>query len=369
MAAFGDPPWRVDAVAPAALPRTVDVAVVGAGFAGLSTALELARRGVQVAVLEANAIGAGASGHTGAVALEGTAIGLLEGADDCLGSLARVTTRSGIDCDLHLPGCWELVHRAEPGEDLRPLWSDAGVHLCVADTVPGGTIDAGALVSGLARAATAAGATIHEHHPVVRMELGAARRLHTPRGIVDAGRIVVAVNAYTPTLLSLPVDLRPVLTLAVATAAFDDATLSAIGLGERHPFYTADMPYLWGRVLRDGAIVFGAGLVFPEGNDVRTVTVDHDEARAAFGRIEARIAGLHPALAGVTIERRWGGPIAFVPSRAPVLSAHPDDPRVVVTGGCAGHGVALSVRIGELVADHLVAGRPLPAWGALQRNV
>jgi len=358
----------MDAVAPAALPRAVDVAVVGAGFAGLSTALELARRGVRVAVLEADTIGAGASGHTGAVALEGTAIGLLEGADDCLGSLARVTTRSGIDCDLHLPGCWELAHRAEPG-DLRPLWRDAGAHLCIADTVPGGTIDAGALVSGLARAASAAGATIHERHPVARIELGVARRLHTPDGTVDAERVVVAVNAYTPTLLRLPVDLRPVLTLAVATAAQDDATLDAIGLGERHPFYTADMPYLWGRVLRDGAIVFGAGLVFPEGNDVRTVTIDDDEARAAFGRIEARIAGLHPALAGVAIERRWGGPIAFIPSRAPVLSPHLDDPRVVVTGGCAGHGVALSVRIGELVAEHLVGGRPLPAWGALQCSV
>jgi glycine/D-amino acid oxidase-like deaminating enzyme len=70
----------------------------------------------------------------------------------------------------------------------------------------------------------------------------------------------------------------------------------------------------------------------------------------------------------VAIVRRWGGPIAFIPSRAPILSPHPDDPRVVITGGCAGHGVALSFRIGELVAEYLTTGCALPNWGALRRD-
>src|SRR5262249_54335974 len=162
-------------------------------------------------------------------------------------------------------------------------------------------------------------------------------------------------NAYTPNVLTLPVDLRPVLTLAIATAPLDATALEAVGI--RHPFYTEDLPYLWGRPLGE-RLIFGAGLVFPADRDLRTTRIDEDDARNAFGRLEARIHRLHPALASVAIERRWGGPISFVPSRAPVLTALPDDPRVVVTGGCAGHGVALSFRVGELVADHLTEGRP-----------
>jgi glycine/D-amino acid oxidase-like deaminating enzyme len=173
---------------------------------------------------------------------------------------------------------------------------------------------------------------------------------------------VVATNAYLPTLLALDVDLRPALTLALATAPLDPATREAVGL--RLPFYTVDLPYLWGRTL-DSRFVFGSGLVFPPGNDVRETRADSEEARAIFARLESRVRGFHPALADVGIERRWGGPISFVPSRAPILTEHRDDPHVVVTGGCAGHGVALSFRIGELVAEHLVDGRSLPDWGTL----
>src|SRR5262249_41643370 len=62
---------------------------------------------------------------------------------------------------------------------------------------------------------------------------------------------------------------------------------------------------------------------------------------------------------------RWGGPIAFTPQRAPVLGRLPDIPDVIVSAGCAGHGIALGVRVGQLVAEAIVEGVPLPAWGAL----
>ena len=100
-----------------------DVIVVGLGGMGSATAWHLARRGVRVAVLEAGRLGAGASGRTGGIALEGTAAGPLEDADTCLPTLERVVAEARIACDLRLDGCWELVHRQEPGE-LRPLWTD-----------------------------------------------------------------------------------------------------------------------------------------------------------------------------------------------------------------------------------------------------
>lgn len=356
---WGRAPWHVDVAIPhAPPPARVDVAVVGAGFAGLAAAWELARRRVSVCVVEAERIGAGASGHSGAIALEGTAIGLLPDADHCLESLARIVRDAGVACDLRLDGCWELEHRAEGP------WCDGDAALAIADTVPGGTMDAGAVLGGVARAVLASGGTIHEQCRVEHVDTGAARGLRTARGAVAADRIVVATNAYLPTLLPLDVDLRPALTLALATAPIDAATRASIGL--RLPFYTVDLPYLWGRALTDGRLVFGSGLVFPRSDDVREARADGDDARAIFDRLERRVRGLHPALADVVVERRWGGPIAFVPSRAPILTTHRDDDRVVVTGGCAGHGVALSFRIGELIAAHLLDGRAFPSWGAIR---
>jgi len=69
-----------------------------------------ARRGAEVVVLEAHHVGAGASGRTGAIALEGTAAGPLDDASDCLGALARLVREADITCDLELGGCWELEH-------------------------------------------------------------------------------------------------------------------------------------------------------------------------------------------------------------------------------------------------------------------
>lgn len=362
--AWGRPPWHVDVDVPDAPPPShAEVAVVGAGFAGLATAWELARRGVRVIVLEADRIGAGASGHSGALTLEGTAIGLLDDADHCLDAVARITRDADAPCDLRLDGCWELTH--EPHSTATgPTWRDGESLLRIDDTVPGGTLDAGKVLSGVARAVLRTGGTIHEQARVESLETGTRRVLRTPRGDVVAERVVVATNAYLPTLLALPVDLRPALTLAVATEPLSQSDRDAIGF--RLPFYTVDLPYLWGRDLADGRLVFGSGLVFPSGSDVRETTATSDDARAIFDRLVTRVRGLHPRLAAVEVPLRWGGPISFIPSRAPIVSPLPADPAVVVTGGCAGHGVALSFRLGELIAEHLTTGRALPPWGTLR---
>src|SRR5262245_49705485 len=111
---WGRPPWHIDVtIAPAPIPPHADVVVIGAGFAGLATAYQLIRHGIRAVVVEAERVGSGASGHSGGIALEGTAIGELEDADHCLESLARVTRDAGIDCDLRLDGCWEVTHAGD----------------------------------------------------------------------------------------------------------------------------------------------------------------------------------------------------------------------------------------------------------------
>lgn len=360
---WGPTPWRIDCVIPEApLPKQCEVAIVGGGLTGLATAYQLARRGIEVIVLEAGKVGDGASGRTGGIVLEGTAAGELPEASRCISALQALVADAHIECRLDLRGCNEIAHRDDPRGSFS--WQDAGRTLSVLRRVPGGTLDPGALISGLARAAVAAGASIHEQSPVAAVEPGSPAVLSVRGRKLMADSVVLALNAFSPALRSLAVPLQPALTLAVRTAALRTEDLDGLGLGDSLPFYTVDLPYLWGRV-ESNRLILGAGLVFPSTEDIRSVTVDQDEARAAFGRLEQRIRGFHPRLARVTIDLRWGGPVAFREGGTPLLGRHPRATNVIATGAYAGHGVALSARVAQLVADAVVNEGPLPTWGAL----
>jgi gamma-glutamylputrescine oxidase len=363
---WGMAPWQVDVVLPEQPPtERCDVAVIGGGFTGLAAAYHLARRGCRVAVFEAGRVGDGASGRTGGLVLEGTAHGPLPGVERCLEELAALTAEAGIECDLELRGCWEIAHARVPAAHGLG-WRDGDQVLRVERSVAGGTVDPGKLVAGLARAAHAAGAAIHQQARVRAIVRGVRPRLAFDGGpVCTSDHVVVALNGYVATLLAPAIDLRAPLTLAVCSEAVDDAVLDAIGLGVRVPFYTADLPYLWGRCAPGGRLIFGAGLIFDADDDPRRVDIRSVDCAAAFARLEQRIHALHPALAGIAITHRWGGPIAFRAGAAPLLGPLPGQPRVLVTGAYAGHGVALSVRIGRLVADAITLGVPLPGWGAV----
>jgi gamma-glutamylputrescine oxidase len=367
--AWGVAPWRVDAAIPAApLPARVEVAVVGAGLAGLSAALDLAEHGVRVAVFEAARVGAGASGRSGGIALEGTADGgPREGVQDCLAFLADTVKRHSIDCDLVLDGCLEVRHVA--AERARaPSWPEAdGTRIVQAARVTGGALDPGALVAGLAAAAARrATCTLHEGTRVTGIEPGAPLRLLVAARdgearVVEAGRVLLALDAFLSPLVPAA-GARAALTLALATEPLPRATLEAVGLGWA-PFYTLDVPYLWGRATREGRLVVGAGLVFEPEGDVERLELAQPEAQAGLARLEQRVRGLHPALADVAVTHRWGGPIAFRAGGVPILAEL--GPGLLATGAFAGHGVALAVRVGALASAWLRGAGSLPRWGEL----
>lgn len=340
--------------------------IVGGGLTGTSTAYHLARRGVRSVVLEAGIIGDGASGRTGGIVLEGTAAGPMADAQTCVAELQRLVAEERIDCELLLPGCWEIEHRGGGGVRMLP-WTDEGRPVCIARTVTGGVVQPAALVRGIAVAAARTGAALREQTPVRRITLKPGLAIELDGETIYPGRIVVAVNAWVTALLSNIRRLSTALTFACATEALSQSVHDAVGLGEGFPFYTADLPYLWGRTIAGGRIVFGSGLVYGHPSLLESIDVTIDDSRAALERIKSRVRALHPALREVGFSAQWAGPIAFTADAVPILGPHPDEPRVLIAGAYAGHGVAFSVHAGKLMAEAIAEARGLPNWGSVER--
>lgn len=364
---WGAPPWRRNPLPTSrARASAPDVVIVGGGLTGVSTAYHLARRGISAVVFEAAAVGDGASARTGGIVLEGTAVGPLAQVNDCLEGLKRIVEEERIDCGLSLPGCWEIEHRR--GEQRRALpWSDNGRPVSIARTVSGGVVQPAALVSGIARAAIQAGATIRERAEVRKIAIEPQLAVELDGEEIRPGHLVIAANAWINVLVPDAPALSSSLTYACATEPLDADAIAALGLAAGIPFYTADLPYLWGRTTADSRVIFGSGLVFGAPAELETLDAASGESRAVLDRLEQRVRGLHPKLRDVGIPARWGGPIAFTEDGVPILGRHPRCDRILVAGGYAGHGVALSVRAGELLTHAIAEGRPLPDWGALDR--
>lgn len=372
---WGSPVWSVDFRPPKrALPAAVDFAVIGAGFTGLAAAawFRMLAPDKSVAVFEAQDIGAGASGRTGGMVLPGSAADDLPGLGDVLGGLEKILKEFRVDCDLALPGAWEIAHREtnsesqSAGKHESPIqWNDSGPLRVVAE-IPGGSLDPGKLVDGLARAADRLGVAIFENHSVQNVEWSGRAELRLANTRVQADNVLFATNGLSVTLSGLYSSTHPALTLAAATAPLSEAQIVALGLGARKPFYTVDFPYLWGRLRGDNSIVWGAGLVSEPGlHDLTRIDTNSAEPARMFASLEKRVHGLHPALASATFTHRWGGPILFREGWRPVFAHHWASPRGLVLGAYAGHGVALSVYLGTWAAEILLGRRKLPDWGRI----
>src|ERR1700683_2644104 len=214
---WGVPPWRIDFRPPATeMPKAVDVAIVGAGFTGLAAAawLRLLAPEKTVAVFEAFEIGAGASGRTGGLVLTESAAGDLPGLGDVLSGFSGILETLGIECELDLPGVWE-ISRSNPIANSQIDWTDSGT-LRVSKKLPGGTLNPGMLVTGLARKAYSLGAMIFEHQRVGRIEWGPVPSLHfAGAGMrlrqIEARKVLLATNALSLPLAHLEANATPML--------------------------------------------------------------------------------------------------------------------------------------------------------------
>jgi glycine/D-amino acid oxidase-like deaminating enzyme len=364
--------------------RIVDVAIVGGGFTGLSTALHLAEAGRSVAVLEARDIGYGASGRNGGqvnpglkyeeAALikkfgpQGSAFYRLgQEAPDFLVELVK---RLGLDCDLRRSGLIRLAHNERALATLRAAQADfIGRGLPITplerkdiealvgtDRYHGGWVDArGAnvhpldLVRELARAAASAGALIFPHSPALRLvRRNDGWNVATQSGSLQARNVVVATNGYTDQLVpGLQASLLPVNSFQIATAPLDEVRARRI-LPQSHTVYDSRRLILYFRRSADGRVILGGRSSFSSSRGLGA-------RRADYSVLEGVLTGIFPDLAGVPITHRWTGLVCITMDFLPHYHEPEDGLHVVL--GFNGRGVALSHRAGAWMANHLL-GRP-----------
>jgi glycine/D-amino acid oxidase-like deaminating enzyme len=368
---WGKPPWSIDFLpSRPTMSGEVDFAVVGAGFSGLSAAAWLRSFAPDrsVVVFESASIGAGASGHSGGMVLAETAAGDLPGLGDVLGGFDSILKDLRVDCDLSLPGVFE-VGRSGGLPDSPISWMDSGV-VRVVNNVPGGMIDPGKMVSGLARAAEKNGAQIFENVPVEEVEFGDIPCLRFSGGELRARKVLFAANAMSLEMSTLERRGKPKFTLAVATERLNAEQWSGLDLSSHKPFYTVDFPYLWGRPLAAGGYVFGCGLVGVENwREFDVFDIRAWQSAELFSRLETRVRGLHSSMQNVRFDHRWGGPILISNEWRPIFERHPRSANAVVLGAFSGHGVAQSVYLGRWAAEVLCGRKTLPSWSVRGESV
>lgn len=374
------------------LPEHADVVVVGGGFTGLWTALELTDRepGMRVVVLEAATVGHGASGRNGGFVepslTHGIANGLAHFPDEYeqlhrLGTenhagLVTFVREHGIDCHLEQTGTigvatepWHLAGLEEEAElhqrfgaRTELLGADAvraevdsptylgGLH------VPDGAaiVDPGRLVRGLARIARERAVVVAEHTPVTQLQReGAGVRLTTPSGDVTADRVVLATNAYSHQLLRRTSrHFVPVYDHVLVTEPLDAEHLARIGWKRRQGLYDVGNQFHYYRLTHDDRILWGGyDAVYHYGNGIGP---EHDHRPETYAMLERHFRDTFPQLGDVRFTHRWGGAIATT-TRFTATFGDALDGRVVYALGYTGLGVAATRFAARVLADKLVA--------------
>jgi glycine/D-amino acid oxidase-like deaminating enzyme len=371
------------------LPATADVVVVGGGYAGITAARELARRGVAVTLLEAHTLGWGASTRNGGIVHAGykwsarqlikrygteTGKALYQETLDSYALVKRFIADEAIDCDFREVGHLELAYAPAHAPELdhaRESLASVGVSSTVvprerireeigsdayfgALAIEGsGVLHPGRYFEGLAAAADREGADLHEgvRARSIRRD-GESFVVATDRGKVRARDVFVATNGYTDGVVpSLRRRIIPIGSYIIASEPLPADLAHELSPKGRAFFDTKNFLYYW-HVSADRRMVFGGRASF------MPTSIDHTAAILWRGLLE-----VHPQLADHRIEYAWGGNVGFTFDRMPHVGRTKDG--VAYAMGCCGSGVALMTNLGTKVGAWL-AGGEAPALSRLR---
>ncbi len=371
----------------------VDVAVIGAGYTGLSAAyhMKMLRPDEEVVVLEAEFAGHGASGRNGGMCLNQASMDYMsmarpethkltyDATAQCIKDISELMKAQGFGSFIRPSGSL-LANKSDKGAEKSreyaskatsmgvPIeyWSRERVVNEIGTTVyAGGLHDPNAaevepmkLVRTLKKAAEGAGVVVYENSPVLRVDEGSPARLlvrgadgalHT----VTAGAVVLGTDAYSSRLGYFKSRLPVLHTELAATKVLAKNTLSEIGWETRLPFHD-DHTYLYHLgTTDDNRITIGAGNAEYFFNDSLIYRKSLDGRRDALYRELVRI---FPALKGVEFEHIWTGALTYSFDLAQSVGVTGRNRNIFYGMGYAGHGVTLAYLFGKVIAD-IRAGR------------
>jgi gamma-glutamylputrescine oxidase len=379
------PSWYTATMVPTAMrgPLTfdldVDVCVIGAGLAGLTTARELARRGWSVAVLEAGRIAGNASGRNHGFVLPGFAE-----------SMERVVSRVGMEhakalwdlsemglryvrttiAEARMPGVapiagWLKVSKVDNGDevlaDVQLYGQELGAeiegwptervrevlktdHYFHALHLPRAFhIHPLNYALGLAEVAEAAGARIFEHTTALSIDAeGVRKRITTPSARVRAGHIVLAGNVHLAALMPRVVGtLMPIWSYVITTAPLGPRLAEAVTY--RGAVTDTDLANSHYRIVGNDRLLWSGHSTTWEANPTRMVS-----------RLQAEIAAIYPQLGEVEVEHVWSGVLGNPLHRMPQIGEL--SPGVWLASGFGGHGLNTTAMAGNIVAQAIAEG-------------
>jgi len=353
---------------------TADVAVVGGGFTGLSTALHLAERGYDVVLVDAQRVGWGASGRNGGQLGSGQRVEqytlekmvghdnahlLWRFAEQSKDLVKDLIKKHKIDCDL-TPGIIHADHRkryvAESQHYVEKLQTQYGYdqirfierdelrHLVDSPAYFGGSIDMGAahlhplrLALGLAQTAQKAGTRIFENSRVTYID-EAAGKIVTEEGSVSAKHIVLGCNGYLGNLNGKTAKrVMPINNFIIATEPLGSDMAPEVFSKK---LAVADSKFVvnYFRMSANNRLLFGGGESY-----------GYKFPTDISGLVSKCMLEVFPQLAGAKIDYAWGGTLAITINRMPHFSRLGKN--IYSASGYSGHGVGMATLAGQILAE------------------